>query len=467
MNDILVRISARIPSPLVRSEFQKIIANRSLKNSMFRLYELPSNTNITADYYRGFLPNLQMYYFKAAQQGFTIIHTQDDIPIDPANPSKVLDNTFIINKENAIDPLGDRKKFPVLCWKAVIRRTTLSGIPLSQITHLSWWNEIDPSVIEGIYIYPSSDARKTRTPDINDNPPSFWDKSTPYVTISGEMNILNEAANNEQFDAVNRIKKGINGIKGYPPSKSEIQSVNDLRGIMLEWVYRLIGKPYWPKKRGKDDWGYGDSRNATFPRCVARIQGDHPDPKQQKKDCIEALKIPSNKHNNRMDECDKMIRIIFAMTYGTLIHSYSCSANGKNKNGRLIPWNLQEFKHDIRKQWFPDTIIAPTPAPAPAPRPAPAPTPSPAPTPAPRPTPLPAPTPIPIPAPQTIVKFDNDLERREVDIIINGEIQHSIRYFGAFYVMRDMLKDTHMAMGDQRFITFAEELEALLDKYTD
>ena len=468
MNKLLAKIALAIKSDLVRTEFQKIIANDTLKNSMFRLYELPATTHLTADYYRAFIPNLQMYYHKAAQQGFTIIHTQDDQPTD---------NTFIVNKENTIDPLGDRKKFPVLCWKAVMRR---HGDALT--TEVSWWNESDPAIMETVYAYPSSDGRKTRVPDVSNKAPVFWAAAAPYVTLMGEMNILNEAANKEQFDAVNRIKKGLNTAA---PHGSDIQGVNDLRGIMLEWVYRLIGKPYWPKDRTKGGWGFGDSRNAMFPRCVVRIQGDHPDPKQQKKDCIEALKIQSNKHNNGMDECEKMIRIVFAMMYGTLVHSYSCTGAGKNKNGRLTPWNLQEFKVEMKNQWFPDSTLVPlalvpTPAlvrvalPPPvtmlhrssglnpvAPSPAPAPAPAPA-----HAKSLPPAKPIVTPEPETKVKFDDDSERKEVDIIVDGEIQHSISYLGTFHVMRNMLKDMLMAMGDEKFLKFVEGFEGLMDEFT-
>jgi hypothetical protein len=422
-----------------------------------------------------------MYYHKAAQQGFTIIHTQDDQPTD---------NTFVVNKENAIDPLGDRKKFPVLCWKAIMRR---HGDAL--ITAVSWWNELEPAITETVYAYPSSDGRKTRVPDVSNKAPTFWATAAPYVTLMGEMNILNEAANKEQFDAVNRIKKGLNTVA---PHGTDIQGVNDLRGIMLEWVYRLIGKPYWPKDRTKGGWGFGDSRNAMFPRCVVRIRGDHPDPKQQKKDCIEALKIQSNKHNNGMDECEKMIRIVFAMMYGTLVHSYSCTGAGKNKNGRMVPWNLQEFKMEMKNQWFADAVglvplaLAPGALVPGAQAPgalvpgaqAPA-TPvrlallppvtmlhrssglepvAPVAKPVAKPV-IPA-KPIVIPEPETKVKFDDDSERKEVDIIVDGEIQHSISYLGTFHVMRNMLKDMLMAMGDEKFLKFVEGFEGLMDEFT-
>jgi hypothetical protein len=464
MNKFLAKIALAIKSDQVRAEFQKIIANDTLKNSMFRLYELPATTHLSADYYRAFIPNLQMYYHKAAQQGFTIIHTQDDQPTD---------NTFIINKENAIDPLGDRKKFPVLCWKAIMRR---HGDAL--ITAVSWWNELEPAITETVYAYPSSDGRKTRVPDVSNKAPTFWATAAPYVTLMGEMNILNEAANKEQFDAVNRIKKGLNTVA---PHGTDIQGVNDLRGIMLEWVYRLIGKPYWPKDRTKGGWGFGDSRNAMFPRCVVRIQGDHPDPKQQKKDCIEALKVQSNKHNNGMDECEKMIRIVFAMMYGTLVHSYSCTGAGKNKNGRMVPWNLQEFKMEMKNQWFPESALVPAQAPgaqAPA-TPVRLALPPPvtmlhrssglepvAPVVKPVAKPVIPAKPIVIPEPETKVKFDDDSERKEVDIIVDGEIQHSISYLGTFHVMRNMLKDMLMAMGDEKFLKFVEGFEGLMDEFT-
>jgi len=470
MNKLLAKIALAIKSDQVRAEFQKIIANDTLKNSMFRLYELPATTHLTADYYRAFIPNLQMYYHKAAQQGFTIIHTQDDHHPTDGQPT---DNTFVVNKENAIDPLGDRKKFPVLCWKAIMRR---HGDAV--VTAVSWWNELEPAITETVYAYPSSDGRKTRVPDVSNKAPAFWATSTPYVTLMGEMNILNEAANKEQFAALNRIKAGLNLA---PPHGTEIQGVNDLRGIMVEWVYRLIGKPHWPKKRTKDDWGFGDSRNANHARCVVSIRGDHPDPKQQKKDCIEALKIQSNKHNNRMDECDKMIRIVFAMMYGTLVHAYSASGTGKNKSGRLTAWNLQDFKMEMKNTWFADSVGLVPLAQAPAlvlPPPvtmlhrssglnpvaplAPAKPLVPPPMPA---KSLPPAKPIVIPEPETKVKFDDDSERKEVDIIVDGEIQHSISYLGTFHVMRNMLKETHMAMGDEKFLKFVEGFEGLMDEF--
>ena len=440
MNKLLSKICTRIPNEQVRTEFQKIINHDSLLNSMFRLYELPNTTHISGDVYRAFLPNLQMYYYRACQQGFQIIHTQDDKPTD---------NTFIINKDSVIDPLVDRKKFPVMCWRAIMRKSHLRGHNGTFICQISWWNESDPDTIETVYIYPSSDGRKKR-PDTSDKPPSFWAASTPYITLEGEQNILNEGASKEQFDALNRIKKGLNVLA---PNGTDIQSVNDLRGIMLEWVYRLIGKPYWPAKRSKDEYGYGDVRNAQYPRCVVRVKGDDPDPKQQKSDCIEALKIPSNKHGNGIDGCDKYIKIIFAMMYGTLVQSYSCAGNGKNKNGRMVPWDLKDFKREMMKQWY-DVPIPSQPQPELQPELQPQPLPSP-------------PKPIVVPPPQTKITFSNDTERREVDIVIDNTVQHSIRYLGTFHVTRDWLKETHMIMGDQRFLEFAERLEELVDEFAN
>ena len=431
MNATLVKISARIPDKSIQTEFNKIVAHTSLKQSMFRLYQLKKDTSINGDYYRGFIPNLQMYYFKALKDGFIIKHTQDD---------KLEDNTFIINKENTIDPLADRVKFPVLCWSAEIK---LHGDAKSAA--ISFWNEATPGIKETVYIYPSLDARKTKCPDISDKPPVHWGKSLPYVILQGEMNILDDKTSTDQFCKLNRIKGGS------APYGSDIQSTNDLRGIMLQWVYRLIGKPHWPKKRSKDDWGFGDIRNAQNPRCVVSIRGDNADSLQQKRDCIEALKIPSNKHNNRMDECDKMIRIVFAITYGTLVNCYSCYSRGKNKNGRTTPWNLLEFKNEILKTWFPISA-PPDPAPAPAPVPAP-------------PSVLAPIVPIPPPTQQTDIRFDNDPENRQVDILLRDGLNCNIEYPGQFAITRDYLRDVRNKIGDQRFIQYAKKLEVLNDEF--
>jgi hypothetical protein len=78
---------------------------------------------------------------------------------------------------------------------------------------------------------------------------------------------------------------------------------------------------------------------------------------------------------------------------------------------------------------------------------------------------LPPAKPIVIPEPETKVKFDDDSERKEVDIIVDGEIQHSISYLGTFHVMRNMLKETHMAMGDEKFLKFVEGFEGLMDEF--
>jgi len=63
------------------------------------------------------------------------------------------------------------------------------------------------------------------------------------------------------------------------------------------------------------------------------------------------------------------------------------------------------------------------------------------------------------------VKFDDDSERKEVDIIVDGEIRHSIPYFGPFHITRNMLKEALMAMGDEKFLKYAEALEGLTDEF--
>jgi hypothetical protein len=146
----------------------------------------------------------------------------------------------------------------------------------------------------------------------------------------------------------------------------------------------------------------------------------------------------------------------------------------------MTPWNLQEFKMEMKNNWFADSALVPAQAPAlvlpppvtmlhrssglnPVAPLAPAKPLVPAPVPA---KSLPPAKPIVTPEPETKVKFDDDSERKEVDIIVDGEIQHSISYLGTFHVMRNMLKETHMAMGDEKFLKFVEGFEGLMDEFT-
>jgi hypothetical protein len=127
-----------------------------------------------------------------------------------------------------------------------------------------------------------------------------------------------------------------------------------MRGIMLKWAYRLLGKPYW-KKGGHERLGFGDARNIKFARCVISAESCSADPRQAKLDVVDTLKIQSNKHNCELDTCDPMISFIHTILFGTLTHSYSHCNDGINKGpkGRMTPWKLDEFYRELIKNWGP------------------------------------------------------------------------------------------------------------------
>jgi len=436
INELMAKILKEIPEDSVKLIFESIL-NRTVKDSMLHIYELPKVSCITAEKYRGFMLNIPMYYYEALKSGKSIIHFQND------SPNKA-DNIFEYNSRNAIDVLYDRTKFPVLNSQAEFRKRD------DNILHfkLTLWNADDSQNTKSLYFYPSSDRRQKKIPAFSIDPPSYWESSSKYVTINSAMNIITEEAATDQY---RKIGGGLIG--------SDIQSCQHLRGITTQWAYRNLGKPYWPKKSNPADWGWGDMRNAKDPRCILSIKGDSTDPIQAKNDTIDALKIQRNKHNNAMDECDSMVRIYLALTFGTLVHCYSSTCTGKVKNGRTTPWDLEEFAKFMIDKWVkPPTPPQPTP-PQPTP---PQPTP-PQPTP-PQPTP---PQPQPIPSSETNITFSNDMESKKICIMLNRVSKATIPYAGQYHTNRDSLMEILKSLGDAQFVKYAQKREKLDNEFLD
>ena len=439
MNKLMMKLLNKFHHDLTKSSFKSIIDMTS-KNYMFHLYQLSDKPNVSAEKYRGFMPNIRLYYYDALKSGKSIIHTMDD-----AMDSK--ENTIICNSDNAIDVHHDRNKFRILKSSAEFRKH-----PRDKNLHfkLQLWNENEPEIKKTIYIYPSVDKRRTKIPEFNEKEPEYWSKSSRYITLSCSMNILSKDAVDHQLSS----------IGGYT-SGSDFQSADDFRGIIIQWAYRMLGKPYWPEKLTKDEWGFGAKRNANNPRCVISIKGDSEDMRSCKLDMVEALRIQSNKHNNKLDECDSMIRIALALTYGTLVGSYSNCTSGKNQNGRTTPWDLDEFVKEMKDRWIPqsksEVKVSVTPPIASV-------------TSYLTPT-LPSTSNViiqPIIQPAIIessISFNNDTDNKKIKVMSSKICKVAIPYKGDYKAHIDSLKQYLIIMGDEKFIEYATERTIFEMKY--
>lgn len=432
MHDLMGKMYAVMPEHSLKGVFESILTHKA-KDYMLHIYELPKGSCVTAEKYRGFMPSLAMYYYPALMSGNSIVHFQNDTEED---------NIFEYDSKNAFDVLYDRVKFPVLNWQAEIRRRDDNTLHFK----LSLWNDGDSQNGKSLYVFPSPDKRQKK-PTFSTTPPSYWDLSAKYVTLTSAMNILTEAAAEEQNTKIGGGKIG-----------SDFQSCQHLRGITTQWVFRNLGKPYWPKKTAPSDWGWGDMRNAKDPRCILSIKGDSTDPIQAKRDAMDALKLQKNKHNNTMDECDTMIRVALALTFGTLVYCYSNQGTGKNKNGRTSAWDLEDFMKCMTDKWFKTSTPQPTPSPEPKPIPSPEPKPTP-------PQPQPTPSPQPPLSSETNITFSNDMESKKICIMLKKVSKATIPYAGQYHTNRDSLMEILKSLGDVQFVKYVQRREKLDNEF--
>jgi len=326
--ELLEKILAKITEENVKEFFGKLVA-KELPDYMLHIYVLRKEKYLDPEQFRQFMPSLRMTYNEILGEGAQIIHVLDE----PA-PNNVL----CYKADNAIDPLWDTKTFPVLCAVADFRRHT-SGL-LAKVT---LYNEADTSVTKVLYAAPSTNGQRKGALEPSSQPPTGWDTSAPFIEVNYRMNLIGE-------DAAWKLYGALGGGKKY----SDLQGIDDIRGILLKWAYRLLGKPYW-KKGGHDRLGFGDARNMKFARCVISAESSNADARQAKLDIVDSLKIQSNKHNCDMDTCDPMISFIHTILFGTLTHSYAHCNDGINKGpkGRTTPWKLDEFYREIIRNWGP------------------------------------------------------------------------------------------------------------------
>jgi hypothetical protein len=326
-HNLMKTISEHIVEPNVKALFTAIL-NRSQLNYMLHIYLLRADKHLSHEDFRGFMPALAMTYHEKLIDGANITHVMND--------SKKPDNNVLAySAANAINPLYDTDTFPVMCVEAEIRKDSLNKLGAC----ITLYNEKTPAVKKLLYVAASTDGRRQGALEPSENPPYGWKNAVPHLKLTYRFNIISEDAVRDFY-----TKLG-GGTKG-----SDFQGIDDMRGIIVKWAYRLLGKPYW-KKGGREKLGFGDPRNSRFPRCILSAKGLNPDSRQAKLDVVDALKIQSNKHNYDMETCNEMIHFLNAAIYGTLTHSYCHYSNGLERDGMKKPWNLDEFVREIMVNW--------------------------------------------------------------------------------------------------------------------
>ncbi len=320
-------ICEQITEPNFKALLTAVI-NRTQKNYMLHMYLLRMDKRLSPEEFRGFMPALAMTYYEKLIAGANIVHAMND----SKNPEN---NVLVYNAANAINPLYDTDAFPVMCAEVEIRKDSLNKM----LACITLYNEKNPSEKKVLYVAPSMDGRRQGALEPSNAPSNDWKRAVPYLKLTYRFNIISEEANNDLFAKLGGGRKD-----------SDFKGVDDMRGIIVKWAYRLLGKPYW-KKGGLEKLGFGDSRNSHFPRCVLSAEGLNPDSRQAKLDVVDTLKIQSNKHNYEMENCCDMIHFLNAAIYGTLTHSYCHYKNGLERDGMKKPWNLNEFIREIMANW--------------------------------------------------------------------------------------------------------------------
>jgi hypothetical protein len=112
--DLLEKILERISDKEVKDFFGKLVA-KQLPNYMLHVYVLRNERKLDPDQFRQVMPALRMTYSEILTGGTHIIHVLDDSET-PEN------NVIRYTAEDAIDPLWDTEKFPVLMANAEFRR---------------------------------------------------------------------------------------------------------------------------------------------------------------------------------------------------------------------------------------------------------------------------------------------------------------------------------------------------------
>lgn len=344
MQNLLQELVSRIPDSAedVKNLLSAIYA-RTAPNYMLHVFKLRADQPITAELLRNIFNGRRKTYWRALTAlGKTLAAFIDDDKTDEeGSPRKYLR----IDASVAVDPLHDREKFPVLSAPLEFRKHATDGT-LARIGVGS----------HEYFISPKKDKRckvPRKLVVLSETEPKSWREATPLAGGTFEMNSLDEAAAEEQRRLLGIKKPG-----------SDLQSVEDLRGIETMLAHRILGNAYWPSNPGPDHLGFGHRRNVHEPRGLLSIVGYCDDEftikdsdcdtealtkrnAQRKAHLRDLLKLHSNKHNNNLDEADPVFRFCLAFLYGTLVKAYS----EKHVSGRTTPWNVDEFVEHALNLW--------------------------------------------------------------------------------------------------------------------
>jgi len=358
--------------------------------------------------------------------------------------------THIANAETAIDPLGNRKQFPVLELLIEIKR----GVDRKFIAEMTISNasNVDKRTV---YLHYSADKRYTK-PQVHKSQPSSWVSATPVIRLRVEMNAVSGEEARKQLDALTF------GEKDVDTSNSEFNGVDDLRGIFVKLVHRILGRPYWNTK-SMTQHGYGHTRNGGHPRCVMSVEGN-------KKVVTETMHIHANKHTTNLNDVDPFIQELLYRFFGTMVHGYtsttlrpdpSIKKNPITENGKTTPWDLDEFVAKVmQSERSSNAPTLNTTAPAPS-------------------TMVAttnllltantlsvAKTPI-IPVFQPPPEVDITFSKTESHVIVSRSTAtlHKIPYRGQFHVVKDFYEQHLFALGPARFLEWIVGEEVNANKY--
>ena len=322
---LLIKLAETVKSERMKAVLEGIIDNTT-SSYMLHIIKLRSGSDIPDLKYTNVLANERMYYYKSLTLGKIIwLETSEGVLV-------------IADSTTAIDPLGDRDRFKVLASRLILKKSLKTKKLIGKLIFKNMGCDDERT----LYMWYDGDYRRKYPVIVKSQPDEWLDDEPVLLTLHGLTNAISEKEAEEQINAVlNCTKKGDRN-----PDGSDIAGVDDIRGVLFNFVHRILGKPYW--RNGKqEDYGWGAARNSGHPRCVIEADGD-------KLMIAEILGLQSNKHNTNFDKCDNMIHHFLFSIFGIVIRQYTnCTLNGSHnpitKDGKTTPWNLDELTDHILK----------------------------------------------------------------------------------------------------------------------
>ena len=361
---LMKKCISNVSNPIMRQQLEDIL-NGVSSNYTLTIMKLLPGSELPDDCSKAFTANERMYYYRSLCNNRTIMLETSDSKIETADAS------------NAIDPLSDRKKFKVLESIFTVKKSTCSDSLIGKLILKNAGNDND---IRTLYIYKDHDGRRTFPVVMERCPEPEWNEESPtLMTLTGVSNAISEGEAESQlnklYNVTNKKARSTKNDSGF--NGSDFKTIDDLRGVMVEFAHRILGKPYW-RKGAQDIYGWGAERNSGNARCCIKVEGD-------KSIIAHLMGFQMSKHNTDLDKCNPIIIRYLYCIYGILIQKYTiCTINESNnpitKNGKTTPWDLTELVHYIMgrtvrkparilpaivpRSFVPDPLpVAPTPAP--------------------------------------------------------------------------------------------------------